>query len=126
MKDAISNVKAETAIVPAVKTAAENGESIDTQGFRSLAFVINTGAVAGDGDFGAKVQESADGTDWTDTDADNVQGILPATLAADSAYRVGYSGSKRYARLALTKGGGTSIVLSAVAVLGQPAIAPMA
>lgn len=124
MKDAISNVKAVPAIVPAVKTAAGEGSSIDVQGFGSLLFVINTGAIAGDGDFGAKVQDSDNGSDWADVE--DVQGTIPDTLAANSAYRLGYTGSKRYARLALTKEGGTSIALSAVAILGHPAVAPVA
>lgn len=126
MKDSVSNVKAVPAIVPAVKTAAGDGSTVDVQGFGSLLFVINTGAIAGDGDFGVKVQDSANGSDWADAAAVDVQGTIPATLAATSAYRVGYTGSKRYVRLALTKEGGTSIALGAVAVLGHPAVAPVA
>lgn len=126
MKDAVSNVKAVPAIVPAVKSAAGDGSTIDVQGFGSLLFVVNTGAIAGDGDFGVKVQDSANGSDWADAAAVDVQGTVPATLAATSAYRVGYTGSKRYARLALTKEGGTSIALGAVAILGHPAVAPVA
>lgn len=126
MKDLYSNVKAVPAIVPAVKTAAGDGSTVDVQGFGSLLFVINTGAIAGDGDFGAKVQDSANGSDWADAAAVDVQGTIPATLAATSAYRVGYTGSKRYVRLALTKEGGTSIALGAVAILGHPAVAPVA
>lgn len=128
MKDTTSNVKALPAIVPAVKSAAGDGETIDTQGFGSLVFVVNTGAVTGDGDFGVKVQESDTSVsgDFTDADAEDMRGTIPATLAANSAYRVGYVGSKRFARLALTKAGGTSIAAGAVAVLGNPAIAPVA
>lgn len=126
MHDIHSIVKAVPAIVPAVKTAAGDGSTIDVQGFGSLLFVVNTGAIAGDGDFGVKVQDSANGSDWADAAAVDVQGTIPATLAATSAYRVGYTGSKRYARLALTKEGGTSIALGAVAILGHPAVAPVA
>lgn len=126
MKDLYSNVKAVPAIVPAVKTAAGEGSTIDVQGFGSLLFVVNTGAIAGDGDFGVVVQDSVNGSDWADAAAGDVQGTIPATLAATSAYRVGYTGSKRYVRLALTKEGGTSIALGAVAILGHPAVAPVA
>ena len=126
MKDAISNVKAVPAIAPAVKTAAGDGTAIDVQGFGSLLFVINTGAIAGDGDFGVVVQDSANGSEWANVDDVDVQGAIPATLAATNAYRVGYTGSKRYVRLALTKAGGTSIALGAVAILGHPAVAPVA
>lgn len=127
MHDIHSIVKAVPAIAPAVKTVAGEGSSIDVQGFGSLLFVINTGAIAGDGDFGVEVQDSATGSgDWAAAAAVDVQGTIPATLAATSAYRVGYTGSKRYVRLALTKEGGTSIALGAVAILGHPAVAPVA
>lgn len=124
--DAYSNVKAVPAIVPAVKSAEADGSTIDRKGFSSLLFVINTGAIAGDGDFGVKVQDSADGAAWADADAGDVLGTTPATLEATSAYRLSYIGSKRYARLAITKEGGTSIALGAVAILGLPEHAPVA
>lgn len=126
-KDSYSNVSAVQALVPAVKTVAGDGATIDMKGYSSLLFVLNTGAVAGDGDFGAKVQEAVTGSgDWADADASDVLGEIPATLAASSAYRVAYIGSKRYVRLALTKEGGTSIAAGAVAILGMPHHAPVA
>lgn len=125
-KDAHSNVFTVSAIAPAVKTAAADGTTIDRQNFDALLFVINTGAVAGDGDFGVKVQESTDDSTWTDAAADDVLGSAPATLEANTAYRCSYIGSKRYVRLALTKGGGTSIALGAVAIQSLPRIAPVA
>ncbi|MGB3500988.1 MAG: hypothetical protein WBA44_05135 [Mesorhizobium sp.] len=124
--DAYSNVAAVPALAPAVQSAAANGASIDRKGYGGLLFVLNTGAVVGDGDFGAKVQESANNTDWTDADAEDVLGAFPATLAANSAYRASYIGKQRYARLATTKAGGTSIAAGAVAVLTLPHIAPVA
>jgi len=126
MRDLVSNIGVAQAIAPAVKSAAADGLAIDLKGFNRVAFVINTGAIVSDGDFGVKVQESDDGSAFTDADASDVQGTVPATLAATSAYKLGYIGSKRYARLGLTKAGGTSIALGAVAVLGDPAFAPVA
>ncbi|WP_306752721.1 hypothetical protein [Paracoccus actinidiae] len=118
MRDLYSNIAAIPALPPAVQSAAGNGAAIDTLGAGRLAFVVNTGAVAGAGDFGVKLQESDNGsTGWTDVAADQVDSTAPATLAADSAYRLGYRGWKRYVRLALTKGGGTSIAAGAVAVI---------
>lgn len=124
--DAYSNVAAVPAIVPAVKTAAGDGTTVDRKGYGGVLFVLNTGAVAGDGDFGAKVQDSANGSDWVDADADDVLGVFPATLEANTAYRASYIGKRRYARLALTKEGGTSIAAGAVAVLTLPHMAPVA
>lgn len=127
MRDLYSNIGVAQAIVPAVKTDAGDGAAIDLKGFNRVAFVVNTGAVAGSGDFGVKVQESdAADTGFADADAAVVDSNAPATLAASSAYKLGYRGHKRYVRLALTKAGGTSIAAGAVAVLGDPAISPVA
>lgn len=128
MRDLFSNIGAKVALAPAVVTAAGNGNSIDTNGMGRIAFIVATGAVAGAGDFGVKLQESDNGsTGWTDvTDEHQLQTNAPATLEADSAYRVGYLGHKRYVRLAVTKAGGTSVALSAVAVLGNTETRPVA
>lgn len=48
---------------------------------------------------------------------------------ADGELRIfsgGYRGNKQFVRLQLTKAGGTSIALGAVAVLGNPHVAPVA
>lgn len=126
MRDLVHNVGVKQAIAPAVQAAAADGTSVDTFGFNSIAFAINTGAIVGAGDFGLKVQESDNGTDFTDAAASAVLGTVPATLAASSAYKLGYVGYKRHARLSLTKAGGTSIALGAVAVLGNAASKPVA
>lgn len=126
MRDLYSTIAALPALAPAVHTAAAQGPSIDTHGAGRLAFVVNTGAVAGSGDFGVTVQESDTGTDgWTNVAADQVDTNAPATLAANATYRLGYRGWKRYARLSLTKAGGTSVAAGAAAVitpLSRPAI----
>ena len=125
MRDLYSNIATFPALAPAVQTAAAQGAAIDTLGAGRLAFVVNTGAIAGSGDFGVKLQESDTGTSgWTDVAAGQVDSNAPATLAADRSYRLGYRGWKRYVRLALTRAGGTSIALGAVAVtspLSKPA-----
>ena len=128
MRDLYSNIGSVLALVPAVKTVAGEGPAIDTHGFNRIAFVVNTGAIAGDGEFGLKVQESDTTTsgDFTDADAAHVDSNAPATLEASSAYKVGYRGFKRYVRLALTKEGGTSIAAGAVAVLSDAAQRPVA
>ena len=128
MRDLYSNIGAVQALAPAVATAAANGAAIDLKGYNSVAFVVNTGAVVGDGDFGVKIQHSNTTTngDFVDAPADQVDTNAPATLAANSAYRLGYLGHKRYVRIALTKEGGTSVAAGAVAVLGNPADAPVA
>jgi hypothetical protein len=126
-KDLYSNFAAVQAVASGSKSDAVDGVAIDLKGFYSALFVVNTGAVTGDGDFSFKVQESDEaGSGFADADADDVIGTAPATMAATSAYKLGYRGSKRFIRLAVTKTGGTSIQLGAVAILGHAHHAPVA
>ena len=125
MRDLYSNIAALPALAPAVQTAAAQGPAIDVKGAGRVAFVVNTGAVAGAGDFGVKLQESDTGTSgWADVAADQVDSSAPTTLAADSAYRLGYRGWKRFVRLSLTRAGGTSIAAGATAII-SPDIRPV-
>lgn len=121
MRDIYSNLGADVALVSAVKSTAEAGPAIDLLNANSVVFTAVTGAIAGDGDFGLKVQESdTDETgDFTDASAAVIDSNAPATLAGSSAYKLGYRGFKRFVRLALTKAGGTSIAVGAVAVCGS-------
>ncbi|MFN4102469.1 MAG: hypothetical protein ACK4GT_22135, partial [Pararhodobacter sp.] len=93
---------------------------------RRAVFIVNTGAVSGDGDFGVTIEESDDGaTGWTVAPDGHIQSDAPATLEAGSVYRLGYLGWKRHIRLSLTKAGGTSVQIGAVAVLSpltRPAV----
>lgn len=127
MKDTHTDNNAVLALSPAVAGAAVTGPAIDLINHDSALFVINTGAVAGSGDFGVKLQESDTTTsaDFTDVAPADRLGSVPATLVADRTYQIGYIGSKRkrYVRLAVTKAGGTSIAIGASAVLGHPRIA---
>ncbi len=120
MRDIVHNIKIVQAIAPAVLAATAEGAAIDLKGVESIAFVINSGAIVGAGDFTAKLQESDTTTaaDFADVPASHVLGQLPASLAAGAVAKVGYRGHKRYVRLLLTKNGGTSIAASAVAVMG--------
>lgn len=127
MRDLYSDLAATPALAPAVQAAAATGGIIDTLGKMGLVFVVTTGAIAGDGDFGVTLQESdttAPG-DFADADPAVIDSDAPATLAAASAFRLGYRGFKRYVRLSLTKAGGTSIAAGAVAVFA-PSVRPVA
>ena len=127
MRDLASNIKVVTALSPAVQAATVNGVAVDTKGFGSCAFVLNTGAIGGSGDFGAKLQESdASGSGYTDVVPGDLTGSFEATAAADATDKVSYIGHKRYVRLVLTKASGTSIAAGAVAILGHAAERPIA
>jgi hypothetical protein len=118
-KGLFHNLKAIPAFASGSKSAAADGIAINRRGSQGLLFVVNTGSVTGDGDFGIKMQESATGSGYTDVDADDVIGAVPSTLVADSAFQLEYIGKQPFARLALTKAGGTSIQMGAIAIIGH-------
>ncbi len=128
MKDGISGLGLVASLVPAVVTATTKGSHADLQGFNSATLIINTGAIAGDGLFVIAIQESDTTTDgdFADVDATDLLGTLPAALDADTAYKQGYKGNKRYIRAVISKTSGTSIAASAVFALGHPHDAPVA
>jgi hypothetical protein len=129
MRDLANNIGVALALSPAVQAATIKGNAIDTAGFGSVALVVNTGAIASAGDFTVKVQESNTMTDGDFTDAvaaDLTGDTLPASVAADSSYKVGYVGNKRYVRVVATKNGGTSVAIGAVAVKGHADSRPVA
>lgn len=126
MRDLYSNLAAVLALAPAVQSAAINGASVNVSEASGVLFTLNTGAIAGAGDFGAKLQESADGAAWADVPAKWVDAPgVPATLEASKCYRLGYRGKLPFARIVLTKAGGTSIAAGATAVL-RPLVRPVA
>ena len=128
MKDVYHDHKATRAIAPAVYSTGGAGTTVDLEGFNSALFAINTGAIVSSGNFGITMQEADDDSEsWFENVApDDQLGTLPATLAASTTYRLSYIGSKRFVRLVYDKASGTSIALSAVAVLGHPRMAPVA
>ncbi|WKT91468.1 hypothetical protein QYR01_06730 [Brucella anthropi] len=128
MRDIAHNIGVVQAVAPAVLAATTNSAALDLIGFESAAFVINTGEIAGDGVFSAKVQESDQTTagSFTDVDPDHLHGAFPATLPANGTAKIGYRGFKRYVRLVLTKASGTSIAAGAVLIKGNAAEKPVA
>lgn len=130
MRDIASNIGTVLALAPAVQSATIKGLTVDTTGFGSVAFVLNTGATAGSPapSFTAKVQESdtdVDG-DFTDVVPAHLVGTLPDDLDASSVYKQSYIGHKQYVRIVVTKNSGTSIAAGAVAVLGNARSRPVA
>jgi hypothetical protein len=128
MKDGISGIGVVASIAPAVQTATKKGDAVDLQGFNMATLIINTGAIAGSGDFTASLQESDTTTDgdFAAVAAGDLLGSVPATLETAAVYKLGYVGNKRYVRAVLTLNSGTSIAAGAVFVLSQPYDAPVA
>lgn len=128
MRDLASNIGLVSAVIPQVLAATDTSAAIDLRGFDSAAVLINTGAIVSAGDFTAKLQESdtTTGGDFTDVAAANLVGSFPASLAASTAYKVGYIGGKRYVRTVVTKNSGTSIAASIQIAKGRPSQKPAA
>ena len=136
MNELHDNIKAVRAISPVsvADTTATVSETIDRQGYEAVEFIIATGSIAdADATFAVLVEESDTTTsgDFTSVaDAD----LLGTDAAASFQYdddnetrKIGYIGIKRYVRLTITPTGNASAALfSAVAILGSPAISPVA
>ena len=126
MSDLKNNIATVLALSPAVHAATKaDAPIIDLQGAGSATVVVNTGAIAGAGDYTVSLRhgDAADLTGDAAASGDDLLGAFPATLAADSAYSVGYRGGKRYVRVVITKNSGTSIAAGAVIVKGHLALA---
>jgi len=128
MRDLASNIGVALALSPDVQAATIKGTAVDLKGFNSAALVVNTGAIAGAGNYTAKLQESDTTTDgdFSDVAAPGLIGALPAVLTADGSFKQGYVGTKRYIRVVVTKNSGTSIAAGAVVVRGGAALKPVA
>ncbi len=115
--------------VPAARTASANGTSADLAGYGSAVAIVEFGART-DGTHTPVLEESDDDSTFTAVAAGDLQGSFTACSSAatdDVVQRVGYLGSKRYVRVALTVAGATTGALSsAMIVRGAPAVAPLA
>ncbi len=126
MSDLKNNIAAVLALSPAVHSATKaDATIIDLQGAGSATVIINTGAIAGAGDYTISLRhgDASDLTGDAAASGDDLLGAFPATLAADSSYAVGYRCGKRYVRVVITKNGGTSIAAGAVIVKGHLSLA---
>ncbi len=127
MRDLARNLAVRESIRPAVHSAATvTGETVDTRGFESAMVAITVGAIASSGNVTPKLQHSANGTDWDDVGAADLLGAFPAALVANTTYKVGYRGGRRYVRVFGTLNSGTSVAYSAMVILGDAAQRPVA
>lgn len=106
------------------------GVSIDTKGFESATFAIQSGTLT-DGTYTPEVSESDDNSTFTAVADDFLIGTeANAVLVATDDNKVktiGYVGKKRYVKLTITSTGVTSGgTLGASVILGHPKSAPVA
>lgn len=128
--DLHSNVKAINALdVAAARVdGTDAGNIIDTLGYESLEYVVQTGTIT-DGTHTVLLEDGDDSglSDAAAVPAANRLGDLPVIVAADddTVFRVGSMSKKRYQRLSIvTTGATTGGVSSAVALLGNPTTRP--
>jgi hypothetical protein len=136
LKDLHNNVKVSRAISPVsvADNTAQVSQIIDTQGFESLEFAIATGSLAdADATFTVLVEEGdasdlADAAAVADADLLGTEADASFTFADDdSAFKIGYSGDKRYVRLTITPASNASAaVMSCLAVQSHPHVAKVA
>ncbi|ABE62536.1 conserved hypothetical protein [Nitrobacter hamburgensis X14] len=128
MRDIANNIGVAQTLAPVDYAATTKGTAVDLQGFNSAAVIVNTGAITSAGLYVVSLQESDTTTDgdFANVAAGDLVGTLPASLAATSTYKQGYTGNKRYIRAVITKTSGTSIVAGAVVVKGNAADKPVA
>ncbi len=111
MRDIKNKFDYTQSLVPASRSAVVNGSGVDLRGYGSACVVLDIGAVGGTTpSFTFEVQESDDNSAFTAVDAGNLQGAIAAITDAEanSVVRVGYLGTKRYIRAAITAVSGTS------------------
>lgn len=107
-------------------TSDVNSSVIDLASYQGnqVDFIIQAGAIAGSGSLSIKAQHSDNGTDFTD-----ISGTTIAWADTDD-YKIGgipiSRVSKRYLRLAITRGdGGNSAVDALLAVIGGNRVVPV-
>jgi len=124
MKDMQSTVDVVKSLEAGTFTATANGSSADLQGYEGALFVYDVGVFGGTSPtMTLQLQESSDDSTFTAIAAADLEGVQPVQItgALDQLIaRVGYKGSKRYVRQAITAIGGTSpsLVMSASIVRG--------
>ncbi len=134
MKELMNKIHPLRVIAPVsvADNTAQVGQIIDKRGFESLTYVISPGLIAdADATFVVLLEES-DAADMSGAvavaDVDLVGTELLAGFQFDDdneTRKLGYIGAKRYTRLTITPvNNAAAALLSAVAILGHPMVAP--
>lgn len=136
MKDLMNLIDVKRVISPVsvADTTAQVGQIIDRKGFDGLTYLIATGSIAdADATFTVLLEESNDSgmsgaTAVADADLIGTEALAAFQFDDDNECRkLGYKGAMRYTRLTITPVANASAALvSAMAVLSSPQIAPTA
>jgi len=129
MLDLASNIKVTQLITPVGRAAGTvNGSALSLSEFNSVAICFGFGGLTG-GTAAIKLQESFDGsTNWTDIDNARLS-VAPVAAAANSVQVVGLTEvgalAKNFIRPVIVITGGTAMEVCAVAIQGDPKVAPV-
>lgn len=136
MKDLMNRIDVKRVLSPVsvADTTAQVGQIIDRKGYHSLTYLIATGSIAdADATFTVLLEEGdaanlSDAAAVADADLIGTEALAAFQFDDDNECRkLGYKGAKRYTRLTITPvANASAALLSAVAVLGSPALSPTA
>lgn len=135
MRDLMNHIHPVTAIAPAAAVTDNTAwvsAIVDTLGYGSLTFVVQTGSLADADATFAVLVEDGDESDLSDNAAvPDDQLIGTEALAGfnhgddNEVRKIGYAGFKRYVRLTVTPSGNSgNAFVSAVAILGHSSVMP--
>lgn len=106
------------------------GITIDRGNYLAIEFFVKLEAVAGTGVFALSVQESDDGSSWSDVSSEETLGAASFDAATDTlgtVKRIGSVSKKQYNRLKIVSTGvATGSSLAAIAVIANPRYEPVA
>lgn len=137
MRDISNRTKAVTCQDAAAYTADSNGTTVDTQGFDSCMFVVNSGVegvtLGASVKFDFILEESDDDSTFTavtsstsvtegSVDGSGIFLTLDANGETPQTSQIGYIGGKRYVRVKIDQTGSmaTGTPISVQAILGNP------
>jgi hypothetical protein len=106
MIDAMHDFNVVVAIPSASYTTDQDGATIDLAGYSGAAIVALPVGVAGA--HSLTIQETANGTTWSNVGAGDLIGSY-AALSANTPQKVAYVGNKRYIQVLSTDAGGAAV-----------------
>jgi hypothetical protein len=118
MRSVYDAIKAVPSFRPQAITSNANGISVDTIGYYSSAVVLEVGAVSGTSPtLNVKIQESADGTTWTDVPGANFSQVTGSNQSQIIRIEGLGTSRKRYLRASASVGGTSPSFTAAVEFL---------
>lgn len=107
-----------------------SGATVNRNDYLAIEYFVKLEAVVGTGVFALKVQESDDGSTWSDVSTEETLGAASFDAATDTVgavKRIGSVSKKQYSRLQIVSTGVTTgSSFNAIAVLANPRDEPVA